>query len=477
MRQRLARVLCGLLALGVCFAVPDVRRLTLWWAPIPGSAQERYFDHDEPDSYLLFRGGWGSGKTMTLWGKVLKLSAINAPLRGLWLVPDLSHVEDTILPLLDEVDDEAIDPDTGGPRPWFLSRDQWHYHQQKHVFTWVGGGPIQFVTAENAKSIAGTNAAWCAVDEPGSTNEVAWRNTCARVRHVNAKLRQRVAAGTAENLGFLDNLFGPERLPNYHLFEMATTDNVELMRRNPAYVRDMGANLTEAELLNYIRGKSVNTTGSLAYPMFDAEYHWRTNVEDADPAFPLRLAFDFNVNPMVCVVGQNVAGPFGQEAHVTDAVVLPGGSTVDQTCDELLKRYPSWKAGFVVYGDATGKARSVKSLKSNYDIIKDRLKVAGPVTLRVPQANPPVTRRLNSVNRLLRTSTGQTRLWLRKTMPSRQSPLLELVRSLQRTQIKAGTDDIHKPAGETITHAGEALGYWIDYDFPASRPGALVGRV
>ena len=377
--------------------------------------------------------------------------------------------------MLDEVDEHSLDPSTHGPYPWFLTRDQWHYNHQKHVFAWVGGGPIQFVTAENAKSIAGINAAWCAVDEPGSTNEVAWRNVCARVRHANAKLRQRVAAGTSENLGFLDDLFGPERLPNYHLFEMATTDNIELMVRNPAYVRDMGATLTEAELLNYIRGKSVNTTGSMAYPMFDAEYHWASNVEDASPDYPLRLAFDFNVNPMVCVIGQQLAGPYGQEIHVTDAVVLPGGSTVDQTCDEILKRYPTWGAGIIVYGDATGKARSVKSLKSNYDMIRDRLVAAGPVTLKVPRDNPPVARRLNSVNRLLRNSEGQTRLWLRRTVPTRQSRLLELVRSLQRTQRKAGTDDIEKKPGETITHAGEALGYWVDYEFPAQRVTRLVG--
>jgi hypothetical protein len=221
----------------------------------------------------------------------------------------------------------------------------------------------------------------------------------------------------------------------------------------------------------------VNTTGALAFPMFNAELHWRTDVPEADKAHPLRLSFDYNVDPMVCVVGQQLAGPFGQEARVTDAVVLYGGSTVDQTCDEILGRYPEWKAGFVVYGDATGKARSVKSLKSNFDIIRDRLSPAGPVTLKVPTENPPVTRRLNSVNRMLRSAHGQTRLWIRKTLPSKLATTRDLVRSLQRTQKKSGTDDILKKPGETITHAGEALGYWIDYEWPAEKTRRLVAGV
>lgn len=451
--------------------------LVLRWAPIPDTGQERFIDDDEPDAYLLFRGGWGAGKSMTLTGKMLKLSSINYPLRGLWCVPDYGHVEDTILPLLSEIDSSTQHPITGEAEPWFLKPEQFHYRQQGHTLTWVGGGPIQFVSAENPKSIAGPNVAFCGTDEPGSISYEAWRNTCARVRHVNARLRQKVAAGTSEGLGYLDDLFGSDRLPNYHLHEMKTTDNVELVKANPAFVQDMMANMTEAEIANYIAGRSVNTTGALAHPTFDAEFHWRTDVADANPDLPLRLAFDFNVNPMVCVVGQQLAGPHGQEIRVTDAVILYGGSTVDQTCDELLRRYPSWKQGFIVYGDATGKAGNVKSLKSNFDMIRDRLKVAGPVTLKVPTVNPPVTRRLNSVNRLFRNAEGVTRLWIRKTLPAREARTRDLVRSLQRTQKKSGTDDILKKSGETITHASEALGYWVDYEFPAERPRPMVVTV
>lgn len=43
MRQRLVRVLIGLFVLVVCLAVAERQRLLIWWAPIPGTAQETYF--------------------------------------------------------------------------------------------------------------------------------------------------------------------------------------------------------------------------------------------------------------------------------------------------------------------------------------------------------------------------------------------------------------------------------------------------
>src|SRR3990167_8857587 len=89
------------------------RDLVIRWAPIPETPQEAFFDDDTPDANLLFRGGWGSGKTMTVTAKALKLSAINAPLPGIWTVPDYAHIRDTILPMLEEPDSDRVDPVPG----------------------------------------------------------------------------------------------------------------------------------------------------------------------------------------------------------------------------------------------------------------------------------------------------------------------------------------------------------------------------
>lgn len=444
------------------------RELVIRWAPIPGTAQEDFFDNLKPDAALLFQGGWGSGKTLTLTAKMLQLSAINYPLRGLWCVPDYGHIEDTILETL-----KSVDPETG--LPWLLEDSQYHYNASKKLLTWEGGGPIQFVTGENPDSIAGPNVAFAGMDEPGSSPFKAWKNTNARVRHPGAALRQTVLAGTSEGLNHIADLFGPDREPGYYKYVMTARENRELLKHHPKYLEQVAAMATEAELQAYLEGKTVNMAGGLAYPTFEAERQYRPL--EKNPSLPLRIAFDFNVDPMTSVIGQQWPGSAGTEYGVLEALALPA-STVDQMCDEILRRHPSHGAGVVVYGDATGKARSPKDLRSNYQIIEERLKAMGPIVIKVPSVNPPVTRRLNSVNRLCRDGRGMCRLFLNgDAQKPRTAPTRELARSLQQTIKKPGTDDVWKKPGETHTHLGEALGYWLDMEEPAQKPDHALATI
>ena len=447
----------------------DDREIVLRWAPIAKTAQEAFFDDDQQEAKLLFTGGRGSGKTSTLCAKVLKLSAINAPLPGIWLVPSWDHIEKTILPALTDVD-----PATG--QPWFLTTEQYDYHQTHHVFSWIGGGPIWFFTAENFKGIAGPNVAYLAVDEPGSIDERAWRNAIARVRHPNASLRQIVASGTPEGLNWLYEWFGDaSRTDKNRVYRMRTTENTELLKHHPDFIEQIRENATEAELQSYLDGQFTNLTGALAFPMFDEALHWRADVE-ASPDLPLRLTFDFNVNPMTLGIGQIAPGPFGPELRIVDWIAEHGGATVESCCLALMDRYPhGWKAGAIIYGDATGRSRHVKSLKSNYQIIRETLQGWAKLTEKVPTVNPSVNESINAVNRLLKNAAGKTRLWIRKTEPTRIAPTRELVRSLQRTSRKTGTDDIEKKAGETHTHSSEALRYLVAQEFPVEKPRVVFG--
>jgi len=441
---------------------------SIWWGPIPGTAQECFLDDDTPDAALLFCGGWGSGKTMTLWGKVLKLSVINYPLPLIWVVPQYDHIEHTLLPKLEE-----LDPRTG--HPWFLRSDMYRYHQTKHELHWELGGPIWFKSGEHAEAIAGPNVAAAAVDEPSLISQKGWRNTTARVRHTNARLRQSVAAGTADDLSWMqDYFFDPERPDRYKRYEMATTDNRELLEFDPTYVQRVMENATEAEIAAFVQGKGVLLEGQPAYPPFLDTLHWTKDVPEADPAQPLVLCCDFNVAPMCWVIGQKRVGQHGPEPHVLEGITQDVATT-DSACDEFLRKFPSWPAGIHVYGDCNGRNRDVRSHKSNYTIIQERLSQVGPVTLVVPRQNPPVQSRLNAVNRLLKNANGVTRLWIRKWDPARTCPTRQLVRSLQRSKMAAGKQDVEKKSGETITHAGEALGYWVHREWPADKPQVAFG--
>lgn len=443
--------------------------LLVRWAPIPETPQEAFFDDDTPEAKLLFAGGYGAGKTMTGVAKMLKLSAINAPLPGLMTVPSFGHVLDTIIPML-----EDCDPDTGDA--WFLEPDQFHYHQTNHILTWAGGGPIHFFSGEEPKNIKGPNMAWAGVDEPGIQPYAAWRNTVNRVRNPRAVLRQVFGSGTPEGLNWLMEQFGDEAREGYRLYTMDTRQNVELLKHFPGYVQQVKQNATEAEITSYLGGKFSNLLGALAYPTFDAAQHWRLGL-GFGATLPLRISFDFNVAPMACVIGQQFAGPYGPEAHVLDCVTI-FDSTVMATCAEIVSRYPRWPPGVMVYGDATGARRSTVNTKTNYDLIKELLAPIGPVKFNVPSVNPAVSARLNAVNVLLENANGHRRLFVRKSEPLRECSTRPLVLSLQQTVKKSGTDDVEKKAGETVTHHGDALGYWIAKEFPIVKsPGAGFAHV
>jgi hypothetical protein len=271
-----------------------------------------------------------------------------------------------------------------------------------------------------------------------------------------------------------DYFFDPERPDRYKRYEMATTDNRELLEFDPTYIDRIMENATDAEIQAFVYGKGVLIDGQPAYPTFDERFHWTPLVEEANPAQPLVLCCDFNVAPMCWVIGQKRIGPAGPEAHIVNGITQDVATT-DTACDEFLAKYPSWPAGIHVYGDCNGRNRDVRNHKSNYTIIAERLAAAGSVMLCVPTMNPAVSDRLSAVNRLLKNAHGVTRLWVRKWDPARQCPTKALVRSLQRTKVPPGKQDVEKKPGETITHAGEALGYWIAKDWPVPKPQARAG--
>lgn len=459
----------ALLLMAATPARAEAEDLTLWWGPIPETDQEGFFDDDTPDATLILQGGYASGKTMTLVAKMLKLSAINAPIPIIWTVPDWGHVEDTILETLQSRDDD-------NDRPWFLEPHEFQHNLRKHRLDWIGGGPILFASASNPDSIAGPNVAAAGTDEPGKIKHAAWRNTCARVRHPSAKLRQIVAAGTPEGLNWLADVVDDERPDNVHVYRVDTDQNSELLSKHAGYLDQVRANATEAELEAYLHGKVTNMLGSLAYPVFDSRIHYRPDIA-LDPRLPLRVCFDFNVDPLCGIIAQHAPGPAGAEIRVITSEIRYNGTT-EKVVNAIAERFGCWVPGYEIYGDATGQSRSVYSNESNYDIIRKRLERTGaPVRFHVPRANPAVALRLNSVNALLRNALGQVRVAIKRHDPRATCPNRELVRSLQRTTIKPGTKEVVKKPGETITHPAEALGYYLAAEFPSQSVSQVVATI
>ena len=108
------------------------------------------------------------------------------------------------------------------------------------------------------------------------------------------------------------------------------------------------------------------------------------------------LSFDFNVNPMCCVVIQY----YNQRIVVLEVIKLPDSGT-EQMCDYIrMSKYA--RCSFKVTGDASGRARDASQIDNqhNYTIIGRKLSL-NPMQFHVPSVNPPIEKNKVLMNALL----------------------------------------------------------------------------
>jgi hypothetical protein len=155
----------------------------------------------------------------------------------------------------------------------------------------------------------------------------------------------------------------------------------------------------------------INFESTVGQPCFE-NFSMVANVSSKvkyDEDLPLRLACDFNVEPMAWVIAQIHPK---DEVHFIDEIYIKSGDT-PAACEEFLDRYGDHYGEVYVYGDASGGHRSTQSRnqKSNYDEI--RLRLTGrpfKLRMRVPISNPSNVNHVRSFNRRLRDQFGNPKI-------------------------------------------------------------------
>lgn len=199
-------------------------------------------------------------------------------------------------------------------------------------------------------------------------------------------------------------------------------------------------------------------SGARAYPSFDARVHVRDQGLVV-PRRPLCWCWDFNVEPLITLVGQRIAGNF----HVYQEIVMDEGS-IGEMCEAFRDVYPEHHGEVWVYGDATGRHRDVQSRQSEYRLIfNNMMRYGSPVRMKVPEQNPPVTARINAIQYQLRDVEGVSHIEIDPSCD-------ELIADMEGVLLDArGTiKKVHnrRDPYSRRTHSSDALGYWIAYDEP-----------
>ena len=197
----------------------------------------------------------------------------------------------------------------------------------------------------------------------------------------------------------------------------------------------------------------VNMSGRVYYS-FDRQKH--VGDYPFNPKLPIYIGMDFNIDPMSSIILQEQ--PNGEIWIVDEAILF--GSNVQETANELSRRYYRYLNQISIYPDPAGNNRNHDRGETSLDILRE----AGFKNIYFKRKHPAVQDRINSVNRLLYTANGDIRLRVNSNCSG-------IISSLEQTTYKAGSREVDKTKG--VEHAADALGYYVDYRHPMRKPNIM----
>jgi len=199
---------------------------------------------------------------------------------------------------------------------------------------------------------------------------------------------------------------------------------------------------------------SFETMSGRVYYAFDRNEH--VGDYPFNPLLPIYIGMDVNIDPMSSIICQEQANG---EIWVVDEAVLYG-SNVQETADELARRYFRHMNQISIYPDPAGNNRNHDRGETSLDILRD----AGFKNIFFKRKHPAIQDRVNSVNRLLKTAEGDVRMRVDRKCR-------KFIDSLEQTIYKEGTREVDKTQG--TEHAADAFGYYADLRHPMIRRNIL----
>jgi hypothetical protein len=205
---------------------------------------------------------------------------------------------------------------------------------------------------------------------------------------------------------------------------------------SPQFLETARATMDEKDYQEQFHGSFATVSGGVYHAFGIDNIVTETKFINA----PVYVACDFNVSPMCWVVMQE------QDGFLTAVTEIVIRETNTYETSRRLKRVVPSSLEIQFYGDASGRARKTSAIASDWDIIMQEVPGA---QILVPKSNPPVERRVASVNAAFR--NGKLKIDARcKT----------LIKDLETLAYKPGSPifDLRDP---NIGHISDALGYLV----------------
>ena len=405
------------------------------------SPAQKAFHMDDESKFLLFSGGFGSGKTHGLCKKLLKLSWLNKPYPGGLMAPSYKDMKRDVLPELEEILDRAR-----------IKHYQINKADMFVRFPWSRGKMYLFTAQEKLR---GPNLAYFGINEATLIEHKRFKEAVGRVRLKRARCPQIVLNGTPEGLSnFCYNEFIEKPMAGSRIIYSKTSDNAHNLSDD--FLTNMEASFDNKSLLAYRDGEWVNMVANQFYYAYNPSFNEDTTLQRI-PNLTTHVAMDFNVEHMTASMWHFT----GDKLLGFDEIVLKENADTGKMAQALLARgfFPH---NTIIYPDPAGKARTTKGRP---DVVI--LREAGFSEIRVKNAAPQFRARQLNVNNLL--EKQQLRI-----NPSTMKTVRKDFMAVSQDPVTL--EKIKKDA--SLTHASDGVDYMCDILFPFSgrRPEGTIER-
>ena len=293
------------------------------------------------------------------------------------------------------------------------------------------------------------------IDDTDDEDQEAFKQLKARLRripHVRECLL--IAASNPDAPGhwvYKHFIEGSRKFHNRFVLYSKTEDNPFL---DQIYIQELRRDMSPKEARRYLDGEWIEISGEVIYSEYSSDVQYlRNDAYEINQRHPVVITYDFNIaenKPMSALMLQYIGDVF----HVFAEVIIDGGRTVD-TIDEFSDRgllNPNFR--YTLCGDAAGKHRDTRSLRSDYDIILSELRNRNlVVAYHVPPSNPALRLRHNRVNAYCLNALGERRLYLYRNCAT-------IDEGLRLTKLKPGANYVEDDS-KRFQHCTTALGYAV----------------
>jgi hypothetical protein len=295
----------------------------------------------------------------------------------------------------------------------------------------VTGGLIDFWSMEDPDSGQGRKYHRAIIDEAAKAAKLyqAWENT---IRPTLTDYRGDafiLSRPKGKNNGFYLIEEKHKQFDNWAFFHFATCDNPYIDRKE---IEEAKAQLDKLTFDQEFSAEYVDANDRPFLYKFSETIHcidsYKPNLH-----LPILTSFDFNKDPMTCLVGQQVDI---WTAYAFAEINLPEGST-PEVCDMIITDYTKWLYNIDVTGDATGRNRSALTVGNlnHYRIIKDKLQLEDE-NLKMPKQNPALSDSRVLCNSVLQNANFRITRNCKKTIRDAGMAYVDVSGELVKTQVE-----------------------------------------